>query len=79
MQKKEILAKAETLSPEEQKKYISDQIKKLQDQFELKPKSSGGCQECSSCPSGSNLEGPPSMGSVMTSDEQLRFFKSLQS
>lgn len=80
MQQKEILATAESLSPEEQQKYISEQIKKLQDQFQLKPQSceDSHSQGCSGCPSGPNMQGPPSMGSVMSSDEQLQFFKSLK-
>lgn len=78
-EQKEIIAKAETLGPEEQRKYISEQVKKLQDRFKLEHSEyAGNGSGCNSCSDGVCSNMRPSMAPVMSQDEQLQFFKSLK-
>lgn len=83
LKQKGIIAKAETLSPEEKQVYIKEQVQKLQAQFSLgqaRPSNASSGHECRDCcPQVPAPKAMPSMGSVMSPDEQLQFFKSLNS
>ena len=81
-----IAKNAEGMSADEKKKYIDEQVKSLQDRFQIIPSRGGGSggapsSQCEHCDHGhatmpAALHGP-SLGSVMTQEEQSNFFKAL--
>ena len=79
-----IVKNAESMSAEEKKKYIDEQVKSLQDRFQIIPSGGGGggatssqCEHCDHGPARMPATHGPPLGSVMTQEEQSNFFKAL--
>ncbi|GMH36777.1 hypothetical protein BSKO_04650 [Bryopsis sp. KO-2023] len=78
-EQKDIMSKAQNMGPEEQRKFIADHVKKLQERFSMNATAKPGCKEsgCGCGPPGASQPTPPTMGNVMSPEEQMQFFKSI--
>lgn len=82
----EVIKASEDMSIEEKKKFIKEQVERIQARFQMKdnhpvcdaPTQGSDCQHCqqSRGPSLSQQRGP-NLGSSMTAEEQTNFFKAM--